>query len=239
MSFRHSDMVLVRPNNNNNVDNNNKVIHSLSVSMAQIEHFSPRTMDLFQYWDWKLCFLKSILGKGDWPVARKLKMFSSQWRKLIGDPWVSSIIEQDLSLDLMSIPGKNPIESFHLQSDNHIAMSQEVLSMLEKRVIEICPEHKIGVVSPMFVVPKKDGKRRPVWDGRWINKHLARIHFKMENLLTVKETIRRGDWMVVINLKDAYFHIPLSGQAQKFLQFHWDRRVYRFHCLPFRVSVAP
>ena len=161
--------------------------------MAQIEHFSPRTMDLFQYWDWKLCFLKSILGKGDWPVAQKLKMFSSQWRILIGDPWVSSIIEQDLSLDLMSIPGKNPIESFHLQSDNHIAMSQEVLFMLEKRVIEICPEHEIGVVSPMFVVPKKNRKKKPVWDGRWINKHLPWIHFKMENLLHCKGDNKNRD----------------------------------------------
>ena len=45
--------------------------------------------------------------------------------------------------------------------------------------------------------------------------------------------------MTRIDLKDAYFSIPIDPQHQSFLQFKWQKRAYQFTCLPFGLSSAP
>ena len=45
--------------------------------------------------------------------------------------------------------------------------------------------------------------------------------------------------MVAIDLKDAYYHIPVGKDLQKFLQFQWKGTVYRFRCMPFGITSAP
>ena len=86
---------------------------------------------------------------------------------------------------------------------------------------------------------KAQRKKRPVWNSRWINKHMERVHFKMENLGTIRDTIIRGNWMVLIDLKDAYFHVPVGRELQQYLQFKWRNQVYCFRCIPFGISSAP
>ena len=42
-----------------------------------------------------------------------------------------------------------------------------------------------------------------------------------------------------IDLKDAYFLIPVHPCHQKFLQFTWKESLYQFQCLPFGLLCAP
>ena len=42
-----------------------------------------------------------------------------------------------------------------------------------------------------------------------------------------------------INLKDAYFHIPIHPDSQHLLRFHVDNRTYQFKALPFGLATAP
>ena len=44
--------------------------------------------------------------------------------------------------------------------------------------------------------------------------------------------------MTRIDLKDAYFSIPIDPQHQSFLRFKWQKRAYQFTCLPFSLSSA-
>jgi hypothetical protein len=37
----------------------------------------------------------------------------------------------------------------------------------------------------------------------------------------VRQTIRPRDWAASIDLKDAYFHVPIAKDARKYLQFGW------------------
>ena len=55
----------------------------------------------------------------------------------------------------------------------------------------------------------------------------------------VRDLVRQGDWLAKIDLKDAYFLIPVYSGHQKFLQFTWKASLYQFHCLLFGLSCAP
>ena len=45
--------------------------------------------------------------------------------------------------------------------------------------------------------------------------------------------------MVSIDLKDAYFSVPIFQPHRKYLRFLWNFKRYEFTCLPFGYSLAP
>lgn len=61
----------------------------------------------------------------------------------------------------------------------------------------------------------------------------------MENINTALHTIVPGDYLVSIDLKDAYFSILIFKPHRKFLRFKWSDQTYEFTCLPFGYSLAP
>ena len=61
----------------------------------------------------------------------------------------------------------------------------------------------------------------------------------MEGFHMVKDLVKPGDWLAKLDLKDAYFLVPVDPNHQKFLQFQWQGNLYQFHCLPFGLSCAP
>ena len=79
------------------------------------------------------------------------------------------------------------------------------------------PPPQKGFISRMFLVPKKDGSYRPIIDLRQLNKFIRWEHFKMEGIHLVKDLLRQGDWMVKLDLKDAYFAVPIHQEYQQYL----------------------
>ena len=71
---------------------------------------------------------------------------------------------------------------------------------------------------------------------RPLNQFLPYEHFKMEGIHMVRDLLRKGDFMVKIDLKDAYFTVPLCQEDQKFIRFMWEGTLYEFACLPFDLS---
>ena len=51
--------------------------------------------------------------------------------------------------------------------------------------------------------------------------------------------ISPGDFMVSIDLKDAYFSVPIFQPHRKYLRFLWNFKRFEFTCLPFGYSLAP
>ena len=91
----------------------------------------------------------------------------------------------------------------------------------------------------MFVVPKKDGGTRPIIDLRELNKFIHWEHFKMEGIHLIKDLLQEGDWIIKIDLRDAYFALPIHQSHRQFLRFQHRGRTYQFNCLPFGLSSAP
>ena len=64
-------------------------------------------------------------------------------------------------------------------------------------------------------------------------------YFKMEGFHMVKDLVENKDWMAKIDLKDAYFLVPIRPAHQTFLQFQWMGITYQLCFLPFSLSYAP
>ena len=72
-----------------------------------------------------------------------------------------------------------------------------------------------------------------------LNQYVAKQHFKMEDIRTMKDIIRPRDYMAKLDLKDAYFSVPVAADDRKYLRFEWAGRVYEYTCLPFGLTSAP
>ena len=117
-------------------------------------------------------------------------------------------------------------------------ISAEVQTLVQKEAICLLNDHQVGFVSQIFLVPKKDGRFRPVVNLKALKKYIAEEHLKMEEFHMVRDLVRQGDWLAKIDLKDAHFLILVHPCQQKFLQFTWNKSLYQFQCLPFGLSCA-
>ena len=64
-------------------------------------------------------------------------------------------------------------------------------------------------------------------------------HFKMEDISVLKNLLRPNDWTVKLDLKDAYFCVPMHEDFRKHLRFKWRSSTMEFNCLPFGYGPAP
>jgi hypothetical protein len=91
----------------------------------------------------------------------------------------------------------------------------------------------------MFVVPKQGGKWRPIIDLSPLNVFIPKFPFKMETPASIRLALRENDWLTSIDLKDAYFHIPIHHNSRPYLRFVWEKKTYQFKALCFGLSTAP
>ena len=99
----------------------------------------------------------------------------------------------------------------------------EVKELLLKRAVTRVAPCKEEFISNIFLVPQKTGDMRPVINLKPLNQYIQNIHFKMENIQLDLNLISPGDFMVSLDLKDAYFKIPIFSLHRKYLRFIWEK----------------
>ena len=75
---------------------------------------------------------------------------------------------------------------------------------------ELVKQSKGEFASNLFLVKKKDRGQRPVINLKQLNAYILYCHFKMEGLQNLKYMLQKGHYMCKLDLKDAYFSIPLE-----------------------------
>ena len=76
-----------------------------------------------------------------------------------------------------------------------------------------------GALEPVDQLSLVTGCWRPVIDLLALNGYFMLTKFKMETVASVLGSIRRGDWMFLLDLKDTYFQIPVHLESQPYLRF--------------------
>ena len=94
-------------------------------------------------------------------------------------------------------------------------------------------------ISNIFLVPKPNGKFRPVINLKQLNEFVNYEHFKQETFPFVLELIQKNDFLTAMDLHSAYFSIPIHSDSQKYLKFIWRSKLYKFISLCFGLLSSP
>jgi ribonuclease HI len=177
------------------------------------------------------------------PARLRLQRCSARWAT--ADYWSGRLVSQGLFPDFFPFPP--PIDRgdslLHCRRSPPEQMKKEIELLLASGAVRIVREEELkttpGVISRVFPVPRKDGRIRMVINLRTINPFVPPIYFKMEGLRTVRSLLQQNDFMVKIDLEEAFHHVSIHPNAQRYFRFRWAGVVYQWLAMPFGYRDAP
>lgn len=174
------------------------------------------------------------------PIAGRLQFFIENWQGVTNDPWVLSAISGH-HIPFTVIPHQVFLPSHQVSVEDEPLIDNQLRELIQKQVVHLVLEHDYhtGFVSNLFAIPKKGGRQRPVFKVRQINQFIKYEHFKMEGIHMLRDLLKPNDFMAKIDLKDAYFTVPIWKDHQKLPRFLWKGTQWEFGCLPFGIASAP
>jgi hypothetical protein len=179
------------------------------------------------------------------PVGGRLQRFAGSWDLITSDRWVLDTITRGYALEFTSTPPSDMLRRpTPMPADplKRLALEKEIKALLQKRAVRATPleASQVGFMSTFFLVPKKDaGSWRPILNLKPLNTFIRPRRFRMDTLKVVLNSIQTPAWAAVIDLKDAYLHIPIRQDHWKFLRFQYQDTQYEFTALPFGLSTSP
>lgn len=161
------------------------------------------------------------------------------WETITNDPIVLEYVKgYKIPFSFPVVQKYNPVEpSFSSTEIYYIIL--EIKKMLLSGAIIKCEDVPGQVISNIFLIPKSDGTFRFILNLKNLNKFVSTHHFKMEDIRTVSKLVSKYDFMANIDLKEAYFFVPIHSTSKKYLRFKFQNQTYEFQCLPFGLSSAP
>ena len=161
------------------------------------------------------------------------------WAQVTGDPWVlEQVVGVKIPLWDCRLQDRVPFP-YRLGEEERQVVDEEVLRLLSKQVLEPVAPEPGQFISNVFLRPKSDGKFRMILDLTELNKQIPYEHFKMTSLNSALEMMRPGCWMASVDLRDAYYSVPVAGQFRKLLRFYWRNALFQFTALPNGLACAP
>ena len=168
-----------------------------------------------------------------------MRLFSLFWDRISSDQWIRDAVRGykiEFKRDPIQykLPNKIPFSR-----DEKECISVEVGKLLGKGAIRRASFHPNQFLSNLFTIPKKGGELRSVINLKPLKHFVEYHHFKMKGLTSLLDLIRPNDYMITMDLKDAYLSVPIHADHSKYLRFEWESELWEFTCLQFGLSSAP
>eukprot|EP00794_Sanderia_malayensis_P012487 gene12487-13770_t len=161
------------------------------------------------------------------------------WSSLTTDTEILSTVS-GLPLAFESKPDQQLYASKqNFTSEESKFIGTEITNLLQKNVIKESLHEPGEFISPIFLRPKSDGSFRLILNLKKLNKFMPKLHFKMDTINTVTELIHENSYMTKIDLKDAYYSVPINNNDKKYLKFMHKDKLFHFTCLPNGLSCGP
>ena len=120
------------------------------------------------------------------------------------------------------------------------AISLAVQKLLKSQAIEeVQDTSSPAFYGRLFFVPKPDGFLCPIIDLKVLNQYLEVLSFKMEILFSIAAVLPPREWMIKIDLKDAYPHIIVPPNIHKYFQLVVNSVTNQSRALSFGLFTAP
>lgn len=119
-------------------------------------------------------------------------------------------------------------------------LDAEIAKLLKKGVIVESVHSEGEFISPIFLRLKKNGiDYRMILNLKELNKFVVYQHFKMDSLKCVTGLMTQGCYMASVDIRDAYYTVPVAPEHQNYLKFLWRDKLYQYTCLPNGLASAP
>uniref|UniRef100_A0A0C9RT30 TY3B-I_1 protein n=1 Tax=Fopius arisanus TaxID=64838 RepID=A0A0C9RT30_9HYME len=180
----------------------------------------------------------------DYPTAQpfsggQLSVFVQRWEELGAPQSVLKIISAS-RIPLCSKPTLTPNwHSSPFKTKVSSAMSNQIQLLLSQNVLERPHNPGPSFISRMFLITKNNGEFRPIFDLRGLNQHVRTKKFKLISHHKIPDFLQDGDWLVRIDLSNAYYHIPVVRNHRSLLRLSYNGELYQMTSLPFGLSSAP
>ena len=165
----------------------------------------------------------------------------TNWNLLTTDKWILQAVS-GYKIPFLRPPHQWRARPTVVQEGHPTELMKEAIqSLISKGAISVvnpCPQQ---FISTLFLVKKGlgTGEFRPVINLKALNRFLPKEKFKMEGLHTARSLLRKGDYMMKLDMRDTYYAVPIHPESRKYLRFQFKGTTYEFRCLPFGLSLAP
>ncbi|RMC20512.1 hypothetical protein DUI87_01363 [Hirundo rustica rustica] len=153
------------------------------------------------------------------PITEEIEQAVVPWVWETGTPGKSKAA-QPVVVELKE--GKEPVrlKQYAIKPE----VRREVAPIIDQYLnLGILQECESEYNTPIFPVKKPNGKYRLVQDLRAINEITKDIHPVVANPYTLLTSVsEKFEWFTVIDLKDAFFCIPLALGSRKYFAFEWE-----------------
>lgn len=119
---------------------------------------------------------------------------------------------------------------------NEAAIQKEVDQLLSHGLIE--PSFSPWA-SPVLLVKKKDGSQRMCIDYRKLNSVSKKDAYPLPLIEDCLERCKNAKWMTIIDLADAYHHIPMAANSEAATAFVTRTGLYHWKVMPYGATGCP
>ena len=164
----------------------------------------------------------------------------NHWELITSDSVILGIIREGIKIDFHTVPSclqPHPLCNLNLVQEE--AVTGELSHLVSLGVITGTSYHPDKFVSGLFTTEKPDHSLRMILNLKRLNQFVHHIHFKMESLHDVLCLIQPGVWMGSVDLKDAYYSIPVHQAYKQYFTCYWQGRFYEYNRMPNGYAQAP
>ena len=115
----------------------------------------------------------------------------------------------------------------------------EIERLIQRQIIKPAVHTEGEFISTIFLRVKKDGGVRLILILKRLNKSIEYHKFKMDPLKSAICLMEKNCWFASVDLKDAYYSLPVHTDHQQSLRFRWRGTLYQFTCMPNGLTSAP
>ena len=155
-----------------------------------------------------------------------------KWANITQDQFVLNIVKFGLTMEFAEVPVCQFVPPLNFSPVETEIIDAEISKLLSKGVIVNTTVEPNDYVSRIFTTTEKDGNYRMILNLKKFNEFLKFKHCKLESIRDTLEPITEGCYCGSVNLKDAYFSIPIHENYQKYLKLFWTKEYYQHVVLP-------
>lgn len=143
-------------------------------------------------------------------------------------------------LDLNEIPfQKFRLIPYKFDQNLHAILDDQIEDLFVRGIIQEIELQQSTFISNVFFQQKQNGSYRMIIDLSKPNGSIKKKHFKMQHLDVATEILKPGCCMASIDLKNAYYSVPIHTAFRNCICFQWQNRIFQFKAMPFGLTSAP